>query len=452
VKKWLWLLFVVALIGAGGYYWWGLTGVRPLQESAVTFAEVRKVTIRDTISATGVVEPREIVLVSAELPGTIMRVNTRENTSIPLSIGDIVHEGDPLAYLDDRRIVLKVEEASTGIAAAKSGLKQAEAALAQAEASKDAADRYLDNQIKIHSTVRIRTEKDQAEAQVQAAAAGIRVAKAGIEVAKSKLEAAHTAKREADLARDLSRICVPGLATAKHRRAFVILDRKANVGQMVGPQSGPLFTLAASLDEVEVHAQVVESDVNKIAEGLKVYFKVNNFSTDGESDFEGVVNSIRPLATNIRGAAYCDAVIKVKNRKESTTGNWLLRPGMTASLDIVRHEHANAWRVPAKALDFTLEEAYQSDAVKSKLADWKKRADAQDWRPLWVWDKTTQRPTPIFIRIGAREGEIGLKDLDGNEVLEWESGREPTAPLRVIIDAPKSRPPGFFDQPANVKI
>ena len=41
---------------------------------------------------------------------------------------------------------------------------------------------------------------------------------------------------------------------------------------------------------------------------------------------------------------------------------------------------------------------------------------------------------------------------EGNEVIEWEPGKEPTRPLRVIIKAPPARPPGFFDQPANVKI
>ena len=33
-----------------------------------------------------------------------------------------------------------------------------------------------------------------------------------------------------------------------------------------------------------------------------------------------------------------------------------------------------------------------------------------------------------------------------------EQGKTPTGPLRVIIGAPPARPPGFFDQPANVKI
>ena len=39
---------------------------------------------------------------------------------------------------------------------------------------------------------------------------------------------------------------------------------------------------------------------------------------------------------------------------------------MTASIDIVRLEHKNVWRVPSGALNFKLEEAYQSAAAMPK--------------------------------------------------------------------------------------
>ncbi len=451
VKKWLILVLVAALVGSSLYFWWGLTGVRPLNEKSLTFAELRQVTIRDTISATGVVEPREIVVVSSEMPGTILRISPRDaKGSIPLNIGDTVLEGAELARLDARRFALRVEEAGTGIALAKSAVLQAEAALTQADATKLAADRQLEAQKDLQKAGGFRTEREQAEAQVQAALAGVKVARAGIEVAKARQQAAKTAFDEANLAHDMARITVPGPMNGQ-RREFLILDRKANVGQMVGPQSGPLFTLAGSLEFVDVHAQVVEGDVNKIGKGLPACFKVNNFNDD-ESEFTGTVEEIRPLASSIKGAVYYNAVIRVKNRKEAKTGEWMLRPGMTAPVDIVRHEHAKAWRVPAKALNFSLEEAYQSEPAKARIAEWKQRPDAGAWHTLWTWNDTTRKPEPVFIRIGVKVGEIGLKDSEGNEILEWEPGQEPPGELRVIIGAPPARPPGFFDQPANVKI
>jgi HlyD family secretion protein len=437
VKKWLLFLLLATVVGVGLYFWWGLTGVQPLHEKSLKFAEVRQVTMRDTVSATGRVEPREIVHVSSESIGTIL--------SISNGIGDTVPEGAELAQLDDRRIVLKLEEANTGVKTADAAFLQAEAALAQADANKDAADRYLKTQQALEKAGGFRAERDQAEAQLQTARAGIKVAKAGIEVARAKTQAAQTALKEAELLRDLTRIKVPGLSQRSPgiaKREFLILDRKVCEGQMVGPQTGPLFTLAGNLDNVEVIAQVVEGDVNKIRAGLSAVFKIPNYH-DEDSDFDGVIKRIRPQSNIVKGAAYYDAVIQVKNRKDPKTNEWQLRRGMTASIDIVRLEHKNVWRVPSAALMFQMEEAYQNEAAKAHLAEWKKRPDAPDWRPLWIWDETTRQPAPVHVRIGAKNGEIALKDGEGNEVLEWEPGTEPTRPL--------VRPPGLLDQP-NVRI
>ena len=55
--------------------------------------------------------------------------------------------------------------------------------------------------------------------------------------------------------------------------------------------------------------------------------------------------------------------------------------------------------------------------------------------------------------IVAKDGVPGLKDSEGNEILEWEPGRETTAaPSRVIIAAPPAHTLGFFDKPANIKV
>ena len=448
VKKWLILVVLIAAVGGGLYYWLGPRGTQSLSERTLTFADVRRTTIRDIVSATGLVEPRETVVVSAESPGTVVRLLAR--------VGDTVKDGAELAHLDDRKIVLKMEEAKNAIQLADAAISLADATLAKAHASKNAAEKSWQTQKELQKAgPGFRTERELAEAYYDAAVAGVKEAKAGVEAAHAKKLAAITAHKEAELVHKMSRIKVPELYQGLRGpdiREFLILERKAYEGQMVGPQSGPLFTLAGSLERVEVHAQVAEGDVNKIRRELKALFKISNYE-DQDTDFvDGEVTQIRPLATNIKGAVYYDAVIEVKNRKDPVTKDWLLRPGMTVSLDIVRHEHVNAWRMPVGALNFTMEHAYQDAAARAHVAAWKQRPDFADWRALWVWDGGTQKARPIFARINAKPGEIALKDAEGNEILEWEAGKEPTGPLRVIIGAPPARPPGILDQPANLKI
>ena len=99
--------------------------------------------------------------------------------------------------------------------------------------------------------------------------------------------------------------------------------------------------------------------------------------------------------------------------------------------------------------------AEERTAAQQRLAEWEKRADARDWRPLWVWQANHGRAWPVFVRLSDAAKDLkGLQDGEYIEVLEWEPGTEPQAgtPLRVITGAPPARQPGLLDRPANFKV
>jgi multidrug efflux pump subunit AcrA (membrane-fusion protein) len=388
--------------------------------------------MRDIVSATGLLKARDIVVLGSEMPGVVQVVRGKVN--------QLVAEGAILAQLDDRRLALKLEEANNSVRTAK-------AALAQAESLRDAAQAAYNMQVELSKNVGFRSEKEQAEAQLKAA-------KAGVAAAHARVDTANTGVREAKLALAMSLIKVPAVTSAGMKREFLILECNVHDGQMVGPQGQPMFILAGGLDRMDVHAQVAEGDVNKLKAGQHAVFSVRTFADD-EVEFRGTVKEIRPQAANIKGQVYYDTVIEVINCKDPLSGEWHLRPGMTVSVDIVRREHANVWRVPSEAMNFRLEEAYQSTAAKERLADWSRRSGANEWTTLWTWDNDKNGPWPLFVRVnGRKDGEPGLKDEKGNEILEWESGREPSpsAPPNVILTAPPAVKPGFFDRPANIKV
>jgi HlyD family secretion protein len=431
VKKLLVCLVLAGAAGAGVYYWRFAPRSQSLSESQLTFESLQIVTMRDTVGATGVLKPRDILVVACEMPGVAETVQGKVN--------QVVGEGAVLVQLDDRRLRLKLEEA-------ENGMRTAKAALAQAEANRDAAEIGLKTQTELASKGGFRSDKEQAEAQFKAAQAGVLAANA-------KVAIANTAFREAQLALDMTVIKAPSSARTGPKREYLILECNVHQGQMVGPQAPPLFTLAEGLDRMEVHTQVAEGDVNKVKPGQVAFFTITTFA-DEETEIRGTVKEIRPQATNIKGAVYYDTVIDVVNQKDPKSGEWQLRPGMTVSVDIVRREHKDVWRVPTAALNFKLDDAYQSEAARARIEEWRKRPDAKDWQLLWTWDAAKHAPAPLLIRInGVKNGEPGLKDSDGNEILEWESGRESTAPPpRVIIAAPPAHAPGFFDKPANIKV
>jgi multidrug efflux pump subunit AcrA (membrane-fusion protein) len=429
VKKLVILLGLAALL-AGGYWYVSSPRHPVLSEKVLTFAPFTRGAMRDVVSATGILETRDIVLVGSEIPGVVHMLYGRVN--------DVVVEGMTLATLDDRRIRLKVDEADDNIRAAK-------AAIAQAEALKSAADIALKNQIDLESKGGFRADRDQAEAQVKAASAGLLIADA-------KLKAAETGHKEAQLAFDMIHVKVPVTTSHGKKREYLVLERKAFLGQMVGPQAGPMFTLAGDLAHMEAHAQVSEGDVNKVRKGLAALFTIGGFNEE-DVEFRGVVREIRPLANNVKGAVFYDTVIELDNQKDPASGEWRLRPGMTVSIDIVRREHKDVWKIPSQALNFKMDDAYFTPAIRARLDDWKKRPDADQWITLWTWNQTNRSIWPLFVRILGTNaaGEPGLKDSEGNEVLEWES-ESPQHPPRLIIGAPPAKAPGMFDSPANFKV
>jgi HlyD family secretion protein len=433
VKK---ILLFLAFTGAGlagMLVWFHFARAANLTENNLTFAVIQKGTMTDVVSATGVVEPLETIVVSAEIPGMINVLLARVN--------DTVEEGAILATLEDSNFRFKVEEAENGVRAAKAGL-------AQAEAARDASQIALKTQVDLESKGGFRSEREQADAQARAA-------RAGVLAAQAKLESAAIGVKEAKLALAKTQVKVPGQAESQgSARKYHVMDRKAQLGQMVGPQAGPLFTLAGDLARVDVLAQVAEGDISKVKPGLNAQFTLSGYGDD-DIDFSGTVKEIRPQAFSIKGAVYYNAVIDVQNKKDAGSGQWRLRPGMTVSVDIIRREHKGVWKVPSAALNFRLEDAYQTEVLRDRLAEWMKRPDHDQWVTLWTWDSAKRQPWPLFVRLGGlKNGETGLKDSEGNEILEWEPGQEPSAahpPPRVIIAAPPAHNPGFFDM-SKIKV
>jgi HlyD family secretion protein len=429
VKKLLVVLVVVAAGLAGGAYWINAPHSVAMTESTFTYARAQRGDLCDTVSGTGTLQPREVALVSSELPGVVVEVLAKVN--------DVVSEGDALCRLDDRRPRLKLQEAEDGVATAR-------AYLSQAESLQQAAELALRYQKDIEDKGGFRSERDQAQVKLKAA-------QAGVSVARAKLRAAETAQSEAKLALDQTAIRAPRSPAGKRR--FHILERKVEPGQMVGPASSvPLFTLAEDLRCMEVHTEVAEGDIDRVRVGLPASFTISS-SSESDRRFQGKVKQIRPTPASVKGAVYYNVVLEVDNARNAVTGEWWLRPGMTAAVDIVLRRHTAAWKVPTAALSFQMDDSYQTEAARARLARWQARPDHTDWKPVWTWDEDHACPMPVFVRL-SKAGQVGIKDGDYNEVLEWEPGRKPASSggLRVITNAPPARTPGFFDQPANLKV
>ena len=51
--------------------------------------------------------------------------------------------------------------------------------------------------------------------------------------------------------------------------------------------------------------------------------------------------------------------------------------------DVILRRHKDVWKMPTAALSFQLDEHYQTEAARARLAEWKKKANRDDcahWR------------------------------------------------------------------------
>src|SRR5919199_5701013 len=100
MKRLLSLLVVVTLVGAGaGYWYWHHNGTHGPGFRTVS---VERGDLLATISATGVIEPEEVVDVGAQVAGMIQSFGRDpRDSSKPIDYGSPVEEGTVLARIDE---------------------------------------------------------------------------------------------------------------------------------------------------------------------------------------------------------------------------------------------------------------------------------------------------------------------------------------------------------------
>jgi HlyD family secretion protein len=457
LKKLLILLLFLGLALAAGVYGLAVWSDRMPAEDAYTLAPVEFGRLAEVVSATGILQPRDTFVVGTQLSGKVIAVHADFN--------QVVEEDDVLLRLDDRLARQQLKQAELGVEAARVALKKA-------EADREAAAVAVRRERERAPEVRRPADVDLAESQLKSA-------QVAVEAAKVKILEAEAAQHQAELALKLTVVRAPVLApdqdvairTAslsssdrvsildsdsgryRERRSFLVLDRKVSLNQQIGPPtSAQLFTLAADLERMQVHTQVVEGDVNKITRGMPVEFTVAG-GGDAEPTFQGRVEDIRLTPSNDRGAVYYKVLVDVRNRKNPNTGDWHLRPGQTATVEILRRVHEKTWKVPAAALSFQPEPTLLTEAAKAKLIQWQNVKDHHCWQPVWVVG-ADKKPWPVFVRTG---GTDSIQDIQFTEVLEWDPeveaklDRQDAATFpRLIIGISQGKKLGLF-HPPNIK-
>ena len=108
-----------------------------------------------------------------------------------------------------------------------------------------------------------------------------------------------------------------GYTTIRSPVKGIILDRRANIGQIAGASlnAPSLFLIAKDLSRLEIWSSVNETDIGSIHVDQKVHFTVSSLPHD---TFEGKVSQIRLNASMTQNIVTYTVVIAVDNSKRTS--------------------------------------------------------------------------------------------------------------------------------------
>ncbi|MDQ2091052.1 efflux RND transporter periplasmic adaptor subunit [Marimonas arenosa] len=386
-RIWIWLAALAAL--AAGAVWYFMAGDADRSGPRYATAAVSRGDITVMVTATGTVEPTNLVTISSELSGTIERVSADFN--------DIVTAGQELARLDTTKLEALVAVQRAQLRAAEARVVSAEATLAETLRSYENIRKLDERGVATH------TELVNAKAAFDRARASLQVANADRQLAESNL-----ALQQADL--DKACICSPING--------VVLDRQVDPGQIVASSlnAPTLFTVAEDLTKMELQVYVDEADIGQLKQGNRGTFTVDAYD---DRVFPAEIESIRYASETVDGVVSYLATLSLENT------DLALRPGMTATADIVVAELTDVLRVPNRALRFAppqTAEGSEEDDNRSGLLGMimPHRPQEVPKRSLdTVWVLRDGVATEIEVQTGATDGDF--TEIIGSDLSEGDA-------------------------------
>ena len=297
-RKWLLLLILVAGIVAWFLVQKKVTRTEPLFRTT----KVTRGDIRQTVTATGEIDPIESVTIGCQISGQISTIFVTYNDQVKK--GQVIAEIDPASY--------------------KAALADAEGNLANAEAARDLARIQAKRQedlLRKHTVAP--SDYDQAITTLKQDEAQVKMRQADLEKARVDLE--H--------------------CTIYSPIAGIVISKNIDVGQTVAAtlSSPTLFVIDNELRRMQIVAKVSEADIGGVREGQPVDFAVDAYA---DRTFHGIVTQVRNATTITNNVVTYDTVIGVAN------DDLRLKPGMTANVSIVIAEKHDVLKLANAALRF----------------------------------------------------------------------------------------------------
>jgi HlyD family secretion protein len=373
----------------------------------VTVDKVKKQDLTSIISASGEVKPKKNINISAQVPGRIIKIGVVE--------GQDVKAGDFLLKLDSTQYEAIADRDQNFIRAANSDLIQAEARLQRDKNVYERQAKLFNEQLISNDQLETaKAQYDISSAQTNAIRFQIKQAEASL---KSTID---------NLNKTTYSSPIEGVITSLR----VEEGEVAIIGTMNNP--GTVLLTIADLSVMEVEVEVDETDVIGAGLGQESNIRVDAFP---ETVFKGKVTEIGSSAlqrttgsVSTQESKDFKVVITLENPSKK------LKPGLSASADIIVAEKKQALAVPISALvlrDKAADDASASTAQKDEEGVYSVENGRVKFQPV---GKGITGGMMIEITSGLKEGQdivtgpyASLRDLKDGVLIKTEPRKDAPA-------------------------
>lgn len=378
----------------------------------VTVEEVALRTIIETVTANGKIQPEKDIKVSPFISGEVIQLTVQEGDQV--TIGQLLAKIDPEQYLsayDRSEAALNSQKAS--VANAKAGLAQAQAQFVKNKLDFERNEKLWKNQVISDA------EFETIKANFQVSQSSVVAAEESLKSAEFQVKSSEASLREAK--ENLTRTAV--FAPQDGTVSLLNVEKGERVQGASQFSAGTELMRIANLDNMEVHVEVNENDIVRVAIGDTTIIEVDAYLKD---KFKGVVTEIATSANTLGTSADQVTNFDVKIRMLSQSYRHLsqgkpagyspFRPGMSASVDIQTEVKSNIPTVEIAAV------TTRDDTTGRLKSSYEKRQENKETEASEETEIQKDIKEYVFVyeegKAEMKEVKTGIQDNKYIEILE----------------------------------
>jgi HlyD family secretion protein len=321
----------VAVGGAAGFF-----ARRGETGTVITVEAIQKRDLESIVSASGKIEPKKTVNISAQTMGRVTKLGVQE--------GDRVRAGQFLLQIDPVNAEAQVRRDVAAVAGAVTALEQSKVSLQSARANLDLARQNLKRQDELWKaglTTREMLERAQNELEVRES--DLKAREQEIKTRETQLNQQHAGLASSQHALAQVRFEAPfdGIVTRRN------VEEGENVVIGTMNNAGTVLLTVADMSEIEAEVEVDETDVPFVQLGQPATIEIDAIP---DRQFKGKVTEIgnSPIQTAGTGTTRTATNFKVTITIEGQIPE--VRPGFTCTAEVTTATKQKTVSVPIQAM------------------------------------------------------------------------------------------------------